>query len=125
MGAMSELDLAVRDLKAAGAALNAAADSLVKLFSTRPAAEAASTQTAMADAAAVETSEKAAVPHVAGETEMTLEDVRGILAGICAQGYGPQVKKLISEHGGKTLGDVPKGEYLDLVMAAKALCGEV
>lgn len=55
-----------------------------------------------------------------GET-LTLPEVRAILAGKCAAGFGTQVKALIESYGAASLKDVPAEKYEELLEAIKGL----
>ena len=51
----------------------------------------------------------------------TLPEVRTVLAGKCAAGFGTQVKGLIESYGASTLKDVPAEKYEELLEAVRGL----
>ena len=99
MSATNELSQTVEELRTAARALASAADSLARLFSEKAAAE----------------------PVKPERKPLTLEEVRGILADKCAQGFAAKVKVLIESYGAKTLKDVAPADYSNLALAAQAL----
>ena len=52
---------------------------------------------------------------------LTLPEVRSILAGKCAAGFGTQVKALIESYGASSLKEVPPEKYEELLEAVAAL----
>ena len=52
---------------------------------------------------------------------LTLPEVRAVLAGKCAEGFGTQVKALIQSYGASTLKEVPAEKYGELLEAVKGL----
>ena len=52
---------------------------------------------------------------------LTLPEVRTILAGKCAEGFGTQVKALIESYGAASLKEVPAEKYGELLEAVGAL----
>lgn len=64
-----------------------------------------------------------AEPEAAPETgkALTLPEVRAVLAGKCAEGFGTQVKALIQSYGASTLKEVPAEKYGELLEAVKGL----
>ena len=56
--------------------------------------------------------------------ELTLPEVRAILAEKCAAGFGTQVKALIESYGASTLKGVPPEKYEELLKAAGQLGGD-
>ena len=65
----------------------------------------------------------AAEPATAKEERktLTLPEVRAVLAGKCAAGFGTQVKALIESYGAASLKDVPAEKYGELLEAVKGL----
>ena len=64
-----------------------------------------------------------AEPEAAPKTgkALTLPEVRAVLAGKCAEGFGTQVKALIQSYGASTLKEVPAEKYGELLEAVKGL----
>ena len=52
---------------------------------------------------------------------LTLPEVRAVLAGKCAKGFGTQVKALIQSYGASTLKEVPTDKYEELLESVKGL----
>lgn len=75
MGKISELELAIRDLRTAAATINDVADTMAEMFSTASADEA----------------QGAAAP---AEPVLTLEQVRAVLADKSRKGFTAQIRSL-------------------------------
>ena len=58
---------------------------------------------------------------VAEEKVVTLEEVRGKLAGLSKDGKTDEVRELIKKHGGTKLSDVAPSEYAALLADAEEL----
>ena len=78
MGKISELDMAIRDLRSAAATINDVADTLAEVFSTESADEAP-------DAAAP------------AEAALTLEQVRAVLADKSRKGHTAEIRALLQK----------------------------
>ena len=52
---------------------------------------------------------------------LTLPEVRAVLAGKCAEGFGTQVKALIESYGASSLKEVPAEKYGELLEAVGRL----
>ena len=63
--------------------------------------------------------EPAAAPKK--EKALTIYEVRKVLAGKCASGFGTQVKALIESYGVSSLREVPHEKYEELLEAVKGL----
>ena len=74
-------------------------------------------------AAAVKAGAEPAAVEKAGKT-LTLPEVRAVLAGKCAAGFGTQVKALIESYGAASLKDVPAEKYEELLEAVAQLGGD-
>lgn len=55
------------------------------------------------------------------DEEVSLEDVRKVLAGISQYGLTKEVKKLIQKYGGDKLSDVSPSKYKELLEDAKEI----
>ena len=66
--------------------------------------------------------EPAAAPKA--DKTLTLPEVRMILAGKCAEGFGTQVKALIESYGAVSLKEVPAEKYGELLEAVGRLGGD-
>ena len=67
-----------------------------------------------------------AEPEAAPEKgkKLTIPEVRAVLAGKCAEGFGAQVKALIGSYGAASLKGVPAEKYGELLEAAGRLGAE-
>ena len=60
----------------------------------------------------------------AEKKDLKLPEVRAILAGKCAAGFGTQVKALIESYGASSLKEVPAEKYGELLEAVGQLGGD-
>lgn len=102
MGKISELELAIRDLRTAAATINDVADTLAEMFST------ASTNEA----------QDAAAP---AEPVLTLEQVRAVLADKSRQGHTAEIRALLQKYGAAKLSGVAPSNYRALLADAEVL----
>lgn len=102
MGRLSELDMAIRDLRSAAATINDVADTLAEVFSTESADEAP-------DAAAP------------AEPALTLEQVRAVLANKSRQGHTAEIRALLQKYGAAKLSGIDPIHYTALVAEAEVL----
>ena len=102
MGKMSELELAISDLRNAAATINDVADTLAEVFSTESADEAP-------DAAAP------------AEPALTLEQVRAVLANKSRQGHTAEIRALLQKYGASKLSGIDPTNYKALLADAEVL----
>lgn len=102
MGKISELELAIRDLRTAAATINDVADTLAEMFSTASADEALD----------------AAAPV---EPVLTLEQVRAVLADKSRQGHTAEIRSLLQKYGAAKLSGIDPVHYKALVAEAEVL----
>lgn len=102
MGKISELELAIQDLRSAAATINDMADTLAEMFSNASADEAT-------DAVAP------------AEPALTLEQVRAILAGKSRQGFTAEIRALLQKYGAVKLSGIDPVHYKALVAEAEVL----
>ena len=102
MGKISELDMAIRDLRSAAATINDVADTLAEVFSTESADEAP-------DAAAP------------AEAALTLEQVRAVLADKSRKGHTAEIRALLQKYGSSKLSGIDPVHYEALVAEAEVL----
>ena len=102
MGKISELDMAIRDLRSAAATINDVADTLAEVFSTESADEAPD-----------------AVAPV--EPALTLEQVRAVLANKSRQGHTAEIRALLQKYGAAKLSGIDPVHYEALVAEAEVL----
>ena len=102
MGKISELELAIRDLRTAAATINDVADTLAEMFSTASADEALD----------------AAAPV---EPVLTLEQVRAVLADKSRQGHTAEIRSLLQKYGAAKLSQIDPAHYKALLADAEVL----
>ena len=102
MGKFSELELAIKDLRSAAATINEVANTLAEMFSTTSADEAL-------DAAA----------HA--EPQLTLEQVRAVLADKSRMGFTAEIRALLQKYGAAKLSGIAPDHYKALVADAEVL----
>ena len=107
MGRLSELDMAIRDLRSAAATINDAADALAEVFSTESADNAH-------DAAAHD----AAAP---AEPVLTLEQIRAVLADKSRKGHTAKIRALLRKYGASKLSGIDPVHYKSLLADAEVL----
>ena len=102
MGKFSELDLAIKDLRSAAATINEVANTLAEMFSTVSADEA---------------------PAVATPTDpqLTLEQVRAVLADKSRMGFTAEIRALLQKYGAAKLSGINPANYKALVADAEVL----
>ena len=102
MGKISELDMAIRDLRSAAATINDVADTLAEMFSTESADE---TPDATAPA----------------EPALTLEQVRVVLADKSRKGFTAQIRSLLQKYGAAKLSGIDPTNYKALLAEVEVL----
>ena len=98
MGKISELDMAISDLRKAAAAINDVANTLAEMFS---------------GAAAEEVLVK--------ESPLTLEQVRAVLAEKSRNGHTAEIRALLQKYGAAKLSLVDPVHYKDLLREAEVM----
>ena len=101
MSRMNDMAQTIEELRTAAAAISAAADWLTKMFSGEPQA--------------------ANAPDSSPDAELTLEQIRAILADKSRRGYTAEVKALLRQHGADKLSEIAPSEYEALLTEAEAL----
>ena len=102
MGKFSELDLAIKDLRSAAATINEVANTLEEMFST------ASTDEAPA----------AVTP---AEPQLTLEQVRSVLADKSRMGFTAEIRSLLQKYGAAKLSGIDPANYKALLAEVEVL----
>lgn len=102
MGRLSELDMAIKDLRSAAATINGVADTLTEMFSTESADEA----------------HDGAAPV---EPALTLEQVRAVLADKSRQGHTAEIRSLLQKYGAAKLSQIDPTHYKALLADAEVL----
>ena len=98
---MSELAATIKELRSAAAAISDAADWLSEKFSGRP-----------------QTKDAPASPP---EPELTLEQVRAVLADKSRAGFTAQIRSLLQKHGAAKLSEIDPSHYTNLLKEAEGL----
>jgi len=101
MGKISELELAIKDLRSTAATINEVANILAEMFS------------ATADEAP-----DAAVP---AEPQLTLEQVRAVLADKSRNGHTAEIRSLLQKYGAAKLSGIDPANYKALLADAEVL----
>lgn len=91
MSRMSDMAQTIEDLRSAAAAISDAADWLTKMFSGEPQAEDA--------------------PASPPEPELTLEQVRTVLADKSRQGHTAEIRALLQKYGASKLSQIDPAHY--------------
>ena len=102
MGRISELVLAIKDLRSAAATINEVANTLAEMFSTAEADEAPA----------------AATP---AKPALTLEQVRAVLADKSRMGFTAEIRTLLQKYGAPKLSGIDPTHYEALVAEAEVL----
>ena len=101
MGKFSELDLAIKDLRSAAATINEVADTLADMFST--------------------TADEAPDAATPAEPQLTLEQVRAVLADKSRMGFTTEIRALLQKYGAAKLSGIDPANYKALVADAEVL----
>ena len=101
MSKISELDTAIKDLRSAAATINEAANTLAEMFST--------TADEVTDAA------------VPAEPQLTLEQVRAVLADKSRKGHTAEIRTLLQKYGAAKLSGIDPVNYKALLADAEVL----
>ena len=128
MEKMDSLCAGVAEMRSVAQRLNQWADDLEASFQGK---EADATEVSASGTGSAEKKKRAAKsagaePAAAPEKgkALTLPEVRAVLAGKCAAGFGTQVKALIESYGASTLKEVPAEKYEELLEAVAQLGGD-
>ena len=125
MDKRERLRAGIAEMRSVAQRLNQWADDLEASFRGEEAPE----QEVDAGESAVASKEEGTADQAGAEPEaapktgkaLTLPEVRAVLAGKCAEGFGTQVKALIQSYGASTLKEVPAEKYGELLEAVKGL----
>ena len=109
MGKMSELAAELAELKRCGEVLIGISETLTEIFSGADAEPAA------------ETKEEKPGKKTEKTKQVTLAEVRAVLAEKSRQGHTAEVKKLLSRHGADKLSEVDPAKYGELKAEAEVL----
>ena len=101
MSRMSDMAQTIEDLRSAAAAISDAADRLTKMFSGEVQSEDA--------------------PASPPESELTLEQVRAVLADKSRQGHTAEIRALLQRYGASKLSQIAPAHYKALLAEAEEL----
>lgn len=101
MSKISELDTAIKDLRSAAATINEAANTLAEMFST--------------------TADEATDAAVPAEPQLTLEQVRAVLADKSRKGHTAEIRALLQKYGAAKLSGIDPVHYKALLADAEVL----
>ena len=101
MSKMSELEPAIKDLRSAAATINDVANTLAELFST--------------------TADEAPDAAVPAEPQLTLEQVRAVLADKSRKGHTAKIRALLRKYGAAKLSGIDPTNYKALLADAEGL----
>ena len=102
MGKISELDMAIKDLRSAATTINGVADTLAEMFS----------------AASADEAPDATAP---AEPALTLEQVRAVLADKSRQGHTAEIRTLLQKYGASKLSGIDPVHYRALLADVEVL----
>ncbi len=103
MSRMNDMAQTIEELRSAVAAISAAADWLTKMFSGETQAEDA--------------------PASPPEPELTLEQVRAVLADKSRQGHTAEIRALLQKYGASKLSQIEPAHYKALLAEAEVVTG--
>ena len=103
MGKFSELELTIKDLRTAAATINDVANTLVEMFSGGP-------HTGDVDE-----------PTAPAESQLTLEQVRAVLADKSRNGHTAEIRSLLQKYGAAKLSGIDPANYKALLTDAEVL----
>ena len=101
MRKISELDTAIKDLRSAAATINEAANTLAEMFST--------------------TADEVTDATVPTEPQLTLEQVRAVLADKSRKGHTAEIRTLLQKYGASKLSGIDPANYKALLADAEVL----
>ena len=101
MSRMGDMAATIEELRSAAAAITDAADWLAEMFSGEPRSEDA--------------------PASPPEPELTLEQVRAVLADKSRQGHTAEIRALLQKHGASKLSQIDPAQYKALLAEAEVL----
>ena len=103
MGKFSELELTIKELRTAAATINDVANTLVEMFSGDP-------HTGDVDE-----------PAAPAEPQLTLEQVRAVLADKSRNGHTAEIRSLLQKYGAAKLSGIDPANYKALLTDAEVL----
>lgn len=119
MSKMSQLAVELDELRHCGEVLIGISDTLREMFSGSE--EVPETQETPAKKPKGKAKAAKTAPAKEPEKQLTLADVRAVLAEKSRAGFTEEVKALIAKHGADRLSEVPETEYAALLVDAEVL----
>ena len=101
MGKISELELAIKDLRSTAATINEVANILAEMFSA--------------------TADEAPDTAAPAEPQLTLEQVRAVLADKSRNGHTAEIRSLLQKYGAAKLSGIDPANYKALLADAEVL----
>ena len=101
MSKMSDMAATIEDLRSAAATINEVANTLAEMFSN--------------------TADKAPDAAVPSESQLTLEQVRAVLADKSRQGHTAEIRSLLQKYGATKLSQIDPANYKALLAEAEVL----
>ena len=101
MSKISELDAAIKDLRSAAATINEVANTLAEMFST--------------------TADKVPDAVAYAERQLTLDQVRAVLADKSRKGHAAEIRTLLQKYGAAKLSGINPTYYKALLADAEGL----
>ena len=101
MSKMSDMAATIEDLRSAAATINEVANTLAEMFSN--------------------TADKAPDAAVSSEPQLTLEQVRAVLADKSRQGHTAEIRSLLQKYGATKLSQIDPANYKALLAEAGVL----
>ena len=120
MGRMSDLDLALKDLRSAAESILSAVKAIEALYSAAPtSAPMQNTSPAAGQDTAPSSCEKAGNVENVEEKQVSIDEVRTVLAALSNDGKKSAVKKLLAKYGSSRLSEIDPKNYKDLLQDAE------
>lgn len=116
MGKVSELSMLALELKKCGEALIGISEGMTDMFSGT-AEEKATAKKAVSKKNAVEEAKQ----EVMKEKQLSLEEIRAVLADKSRKGFTAEVKAILTKHGADKLSEVDPAEYKALLAEVEVL----
>lgn len=121
MSKMSKLAAELDELHHCGEVLIGISDTLREMFSGEEVPETQETQETPTGKPKGKAKATKTAPEKEPEKQLTLADVRAVLAEKSRAGFTEEVKALIAKHGADRLSEVPETEYAALLADAEVL----
>ena len=121
MSNMNELDVTIKELRYAADAVNRIADSLECMFTSKVLADDAVPGDGIQKPETQPEASEAEKDEPDTKREITLTEMRMVLAEKAKAGFTTMIKELLRKHGAEKLSDIDASEYGVLMAEAEAL----